>query len=438
MTTARRHALVISLAPVGREMAGTGIRAYELARALAPHVDVTLAAPAPAGEPVDDVPVTYYELRDPDPLRDPIRKADAVVAQPQWPLTSRWLARSGTRLIFDLYDPEPFELSEGMVGRNRLLRSLVYTLTLDRILEALHIGHHFICATDKQRDLWIGAMLGARLLGPETYDRDPSLRSVIDEVPFGLDPNPARVTGPGVRERFAPDIGPDDEVVLWNGGIWNWLDPTTPIRAMAILAQRRPGARLVFMGADSGTPAKKATALARDVAAELGLLDRTVFFNDTWVPYGERASWLLQANCAVSTHVDHLETQFAFRTRLLDCFWAGLPIVCTRGDELAAYIERVGLGETVPEGDAEALAAALDSVLERDRSAYAEAFGQASADFAWPRVAEPLIRYVTDEELPPRLGSAAHRPAGPRLRASGFRAAFNAMNAVGIRAWPRI
>jgi hypothetical protein len=123
---------------------------------------------------------------------------------------------------------------------------------------------------------------------------------------------------------------------------------------------------------------------------------------------------------------------------LLDCFWAGLPIVCTRGDELAAYIERVGLGETVPEGDAEALAAALDSVLERDRSAYAEAFGQASADFAWPRVAEPLIRYVTDDELPPPLGSAAHRPAGPRLRASGFRAAFNAMNAVGIRAWPRI
>src|SRR6185503_10968946 len=62
----------------------------------------------------------------------------------------------------------------------------------------------------------------------------------------------------------------------------------------------------------------------------------------------ERGAWLLDADCAVSAHLDHLESRYAFRTRLLDCFWAGLPIVCTRGDELADRVERERLGEAVP------------------------------------------------------------------------------------------
>ena len=33
-----------------------------------------------------------------------------------------------------------------------------------------------MCASDTQRDLWLGAMLALRLIGPELYDRDPSLR----------------------------------------------------------------------------------------------------------------------------------------------------------------------------------------------------------------------------------------------------------------------
>ena len=56
----------------------------------------------------------------------------------------------------------------------------------------------------------------------------------------------------------------------------------------------------------------------------------------------KRADWLLEADCAISTHEDHLETRFAFRTRLLDCFWSALPVVCTGGDELADLVEREG------------------------------------------------------------------------------------------------
>ncbi len=58
--------------------------------------------------------------------------------------------------------------------------------------------------------------------------------------------------------------------------------------------------------------------------------------------YEQRADWLLEADCVLSAHADHLETRFAFRTRLLDAIWAGLPIVCTGGDDLAEQVERDG------------------------------------------------------------------------------------------------
>jgi glycosyltransferase involved in cell wall biosynthesis len=438
--SARPQVLFICADAVGSSMAGVGIRAYELARALRPHADVTLAAIETGTTTLPDVDVVTYHIRDARALRQHIARADTIIAQPQWPLVAHWLKDSGARLVFDIYDPEPFEVLEFLVARPRM-RQVLNTLTLDRITEAFRIGHHFMCAGDKQRDLWIGAMLAERLITPEVYDRDPSLLSVIDAVPFGLPSAPPAPTGAGgPRERFG--LADDDEIVLWNGGIWQWLDAPTAVRAAGLLAVRRPRAKLVFMGAAGHGPAQAATDAARGAATELGLLDRVVHFNDTWVPYAQRDDWMLQASCAVSTHVEHLETRFAFRTRLLDCFWAGLPIVCTRGDELADRVERQDLGATVPEGDAEALAAALERVLDRDKATYAPQLAAAAAAHAWPRVARPLIEWVTAGDPPPRLGDGiggrlSRRPLA-RLRHTGYRAGRSTLNAVGLRDWPTL
>jgi glycosyltransferase involved in cell wall biosynthesis len=439
MSSARPRVLVISMGPVGGEMAGSGIRAYELARALSEHAEVTLAAIEAEGEPVAGLPVVYYELRDPHALRQPIAAADAIVAQPQWPLNGAWMRRSGARLIFDLYDPEPLEVLQALSQRSRWLRSLVSTLTLDRVIEALFNGHHFICASGKQRDLWVGMMAALRLLGPRAYDRDPSLRSVIEEVPFGVPAAPpaTSVTGAGLRDTFAGQIRPEDEVVLWNGGIWNWLDAPSAVRAMALLKESRPQAKLVFMGASDITQTRRATQEARELATRLELLDHSVLFNDTWVPYAERGTWLLEADCAISTQVEHLETRFAFRTRLLDCFWARLPIVCTLGDELADRVMQEDLGVAVGEGDPRALAGALDTVLARGRAAYGERLSRVAAQYTWPRVVEPIARFLA-AELPPRLGERVTRPPQTWARTAAFRGALATMNALGVKLWPKL
>ena len=368
-----------------------------------------------------------FEAHAPQALRPHVMAAEVIVAQPQWPVIAGWMHRSGARLVYDLYDPETLETLERFAAAWPAKRRLMVAFTLDRLADALRGGHHFLCASEKQRDLWLGAMYAQRLIDPAAYDRDPSFRSVIDVVPFGLPaaaPRPA--AGDPIRAAF-PGIGRDDEVVLWNGGIWPWLDAPLVVAAFARLRDSRPTARLVFMGA-SGNPAGRAAAAeARRAAAAAGLLDRSVFFNDGWVPYADRAGWLLEAACAVATHREHLETRFAFRTRLLDCFWAGLPIVCTAGDDLAARVERDGLGAAVPAGDDAALAVALARVLDRGRAAYAAPLAAVAADYAWPQVAAPLIAFVAaaDGRPPPRLGAAGggpwRREAGHQLRTVAYR-----------------
>lgn len=403
--------VVLSQDRVGERMGGNAIRATELARALG----ATLAAP---GEPPGGVEHVPFDLRRPRASRALLRAADAIVTVPQSPTVTAELRASGARLVYDLYDPGPLEMLEAFGGASRARRLFWSTLALDYLLEALHAGHHFVCASERQRDLWLGAMLAARLIGPAAYARDPSFRSVIDVVPFGVPSAPPRPT-PGPRERF-PALADGDEIVLWNGGLWNWLDPVTAVRAIALVAQRRPRARLVFMGtAPDGVEGRAADA-ARAEADE-----RLVFFNDAWVPYDQRDGWLLQSACALSTQLEHLETRFSFRTRLLDCFWAGLPVVCTEGDELADRVAREELGAAVPSADPQAVAAGIQRVLDRGRDAYAPALARAARDHAWDRVTEPLRRYVTATDTPPALGAPlARRAARPlqRARAAATRA----------------
>lgn len=405
---------------MGAVLGGAAIRAYEMARALADIADVTLAAPGTAPPALGTVAHVPFELDDPGPLRALVRDADVIITRPTGPVMAGWLRASPARIVYDLCDPLPLDILETQASSSRERQLLWNTIALDHFLEALHIGHHFICAGRRQRDLYLGALLGSRLISPAAYRADPSFRTFIDRVPFGIpsDP-PRRIDGKGPRA-LMPGIGDDAQVVLWSGGIWNWLDPVTAVAATVEAAEHNPRVRLVFMFArdvlDGGEQQRQARA-AYALAERTGALDRLVFFNRTVIPYAERASWLMDADCMLSTNRDHLESNFAFRTRLLDCFWAGVPAVCTGGDELSELIERCDGGVSVPYGDVGAVADGIVTVLDRGRDAYRERLLATGADLVWPRVVEPLRRMVQLPGRPRALGDPwARRSARPLQR----------------------
>src|SRR5205814_489039 len=111
-----------------------------------------------------------------------------------------------------------------------------------------------------QRDLWLGFLAALGRIDEHQYARDPTLRSLVDVVPFGMPTEPPLSAGP-VLKGVVEGIGRDDRVLLWGGGIWDWLDPLTVIRAVAALP--RDDVRLFFLGTRHPHPGMREMPVAR-------------------------------------------------------------------------------------------------------------------------------------------------------------------------------
>jgi glycosyltransferase involved in cell wall biosynthesis len=281
---------------------------------------------------------------------------------------------------------------------------------IDRLLFAARTGSAFVCANERQRDMWLGFLAAERRLDSGRYDADPEGRNLIETVPFGVPaehprPGPALLRG----ELFADDA----RILLWSGGLWDWLDPLTVLRALSILRRADERWACAFIGTVrpvGGAHFKVGEHTSR-LADELGLTAAGAVKFVDWLPYAARGGPLLEADAAVCAHLRTMETRFAVRTRLFDALWARLPIVSTDGDHWSDLVRGRGLGEIAPPEQPEALAEAARAVVERGRQHYAPALEALAEEHLWARVAKPLARLIDEaSRLPP-----AASPVGARL-----------------------
>jgi len=272
-------------------------------------------------------------------------------------------------------------------------------------------------------------LMALALVPPDVYERDPSLRKLIDIVPYGVSQAPLKRRGP-VMKGVVPGINATDRVILWNGSVIDWNDTLTLIRAMERIADSRPDVKLVFMGMhhpDNVTgPRRPMLARTIELAKDLGLEGRTVFFLPGWVPYDRLDDWLGEADLAVCLGFENLESRFAFRTRYVDCFRARLPLLCTRGDVLADRVAGDPLGIAVPQEDVDAVVEGIERMLDdqefMDRCrANLAAIG---SQLAWDTAAAPLARFCAE-------GESYAMPAGRRrLQAYARGAGYLALKTV--------
>ena len=423
-TTVRRSRIAIATAdPLTPRMAGPAIRAWQIAAALAPDHDVRLVTSSACTLTDPDVDVRH--LAGPADARALEAWCDVLLVQGN-ALRDVPLQQSSKVVVVDLYAPFHLEQLERSRAHDPDTRRRALENAVAEADQQCLRGDFLVCASEQQRDFWLGHLAALGRVNPVSYDDDPTLRSLVDVVPFGIPAEPP-VAGAPVLKGVVDGIGPADKVLLWGGGIYNWFDPLTLVRAVHRLQERRDDVRLFFLGMQHphpDVPEMRMATEARALSAELGLTGRSVFFNEQWVPYDERGRYLLEADVGVSTHLDHVETAYAFRTRMLDYLWAGLPMVCTRGDVFASLVEEHGLGLTVAAGDVDALADALDRLLSDDAFA-AQCRAQVAAlapSFTWSRVLAPLVAFcaaprrapdLADVDAPRRLARAVRRLRQP-------------------------
>jgi GT2 family glycosyltransferase len=401
----RRRVLIVTGDTLRPTMAGPAIRAWQIARALSREHEVQLVSTTECRDlsHPDFVvrKVTKQELRGLE------QWCHVCVLQGHVMYEHPCLRTSTKVMVIDLYDPFHLEQLEQARDLGEEKRRLTVQSATDVLNEQLARGDVFLCASEKQRDFWLGQLAAVGRINPRTYDADETLRNLIRVVPFGVSDGTPHHTRPAIRGVVA-GIGPKDKVILWGGGIYNWFDPLTLIQAVDKLRARLPEVRVFFLGMkhpNPHVPEMRMAATARELSDELGLTGSHVFFNEGWVPYDDRQNYLLEADVGVSTHLDHVETEFSFRTRILDYLWAALPIVATGGDGLAEFVKEHGIGRIVPAGDVDALERALHDLLadpKRNRECRDRMHGVAD-DLRWSRVLEPLLAFCREPHRAPDL-----------------------------------
>lgn len=402
--------LIISHDIVGPRMAGPGIRYFQLAKVLAESIETTLAIPTGSPGPDEryNFDVVSYDRTDWSTIAERYAEAticllpaDIIHDFPQVG-RGRYSAPNGsareiddTILIFDCYNPVLAEwLSLSQATDDEIRQSYFYGHLANQA-RAYEVGDFFICASSRQRDWLLGILEAHGRVNPDNHNADPTLRSLVDLVPYGLTSASPKAHPPVIKGVW-PGIDTNSRLILWGGGLWRWLDPFSAIRAMLEVVDREPTAKLVFPGTKHPNPrlAQMDTnnQAAKALASEMGLLNQAVFFGD-WVPYADWSGVLQESDIALSLHFDTLETRFAFRTRILDYIWASTPIVATTGDVTSDLVERWNLGITVAPGDVSAVATAICTLLQLNRRAAQQNFAAAQQALNWTQVAEPLIQF---------------------------------------------
>ncbi|GAA4620101.1 glycosyltransferase [Saccharopolyspora hordei] len=406
-----RKIAVITGDAVAERMAGPAIRAWHMAEVLSVEHQVRLVSVNDVVQPPD----AEFEVHAAKPreLGAHVDWADIVVLQGHVleMVPSLKKLDSSTIVVCDVYDPMHLELLEQGRDTDDERRAADLAGVTKVLNSQLQRGDFFLCASERQRHFWLGHLASLGRLTPGLYDNDPTVRSLLSVVPFGLSSSAPRRTGPAIKG-VQPGISADDKVVLWAGGVYSWFDPLTLLHAVHRLSERRSDVRLFFLGMKHPNPDVPEMGMAgrtRALSHRLGLTGKHVFFNETWVPYQERQNYLLDADCGVTTHFEHVETTFAFRTRVLDYLWSGLPVVTTDGDSFADLVRSERIGVVVPAEDPDALADALETVLydEEFAAECRRRIEPVRERFTWESVLAPLTEFCRDP-----------RPAADRLAAS--------------------
>ncbi|MCL7454218.1 MAG: glycosyl transferase family 1, partial [Anaerolineae bacterium] len=179
------HLLIISHDVVGERMAGPGIRYWEMARALAQPLTVTLATPG-TSLPGEGFDAHTYSPGAWQTLAPAVSRADVLLFSGDLLMSFPQLAECGKPLIIEATYPYTFEALQLGAGQSREQQTAGYQARLETMHRAGRAGDFFFCANDRQRSYWLGVLDSLGRINPDTYAADNSFKRFIDIVPIAL------------------------------------------------------------------------------------------------------------------------------------------------------------------------------------------------------------------------------------------------------------
>jgi glycosyltransferase involved in cell wall biosynthesis len=397
--------LLVCKDTVGDLMAGPGIRYFEMAKALSKDHQVLLAAPSPVqlSKETDFKILPYDKTKETKELSGIIGNFNVVIAQYLKPALLSKMRKTGVKYIADLYDPLIIETLEHFKNERPEIQHI--NIEFQRLLTLLQLAYAdlILAASEKQVDYYYGLLSAIGRISAEHYRLDPTFEKLIQILPFGIEKTEDNFSSDFIK-KFITAYSQNDKIIIWAGGIWNWFDPLTAIKAVEKISKSHPEVKLLFMAGkhpNPDIPEMKMAKEAFELSEKLGLTNKQVFFIEQWVPYQDRHQLLAASYLGISTHFDEIETRFSFRTRILDYIGHKLPIIATGGDSMAELISKKQLGLIIGyQNETEAEEAI--SKLITSKALYQtcrDNLCSVKEEYLWPVLLKPLSRFITGNQF---------------------------------------
>lgn len=213
------HLLVVCTEDIDEPSGARAVRAVEIARHLTGDTAVTLAVPNRPRSEVRGVTVAVFE--DGEDLRRLARAADVVVFQGHTTAELPHLIGTSAVLVADLADPGSAESVEPRAGAPDadLVRRNDSGVP-DQVLDECDF---FICATEQERDHWLGLLTARQRVPQARSTTGRASRDLIDVVAFGPSD---QESAPGSRGSAA--VAPLHRVLVEP---WRWERPRAHLPA---------------------------------------------------------------------------------------------------------------------------------------------------------------------------------------------------------------
>ena len=176
-------------------MAGPGIRSLELARVLSEEFNVILATPNDCQLEEKGIQIHPYRYGNWEMLKGAFEQIDVIFATGFTLHEFPHISEFPIPIVIDLFDPFPLENLYIFEDAEIEKKQLVHLTDAAIVDKMCHNGDFFVCANARQRDWWLGVLQAKGRINFATVNNNPSLTTLIEEVPFGLPTRPFEKNG---------------------------------------------------------------------------------------------------------------------------------------------------------------------------------------------------------------------------------------------------
>jgi hypothetical protein len=313
-------------------MSGSGLRLLQVAGGLSPWCEVRLLLPTADNGADEDL--AYPVMRD---INDAVAWADALYVLDEHPddLLVHGKAR-GCAIVCENHTP----VEHCYYRMPGCWADDIHLGAVRRYREQLRLADLFIVRSDVERCSVIDGLIISGRVSASDLRLDESLRRLVQVVPIGVLESELDAMPEGMRDE--PSEWPIEEGLWWNGGLWEFHDPVTLLRALAATRTRIGQFGITF----PYLPSAADSPVLRSVLAEVEALNlaESVHLLSEQPDHRTRDSACSRAAAFVCVGRDSAENALCHRLRLRDTYLYRRPFIADAYGATGKFVAGTGIG----------------------------------------------------------------------------------------------